>query len=344
MQLFLLLIIISPLAAAPWTVGNSGAPGTQSCASSCHGEGEGTVEVIGFPSTYYLDSTYAVYLISHGSTIKNFNASCRVGTTSLTAGFMYGDGVTQSYSVPAELNGVHSTVLDQDTFLFYWHAPVHLVGGVTLYIAAHEGDESGANNDLILPAAEADVPDIPDRPSHPVPDSGRSNVSINTHLYWGETFGADSFWVYFGTTENPPLVSRQTEIEYDPGLLAYNTEYFWKVWACNEDGCNEGLLWNFFTEQNSSNYESIVNEFALEAPFPNPFNGTTTLRIKLAGNASLTVDIFDVQGRLVERLFSGRAQHGQNEFTWHASGAAGVYFIRTDINHSHFIHKVLYLK
>lgn len=344
MQLLVLLLFISPLAAAPWTVGNSGAPGTSSCASSCHGEGEGTVEVVGFPSSYFLDSTYAVYLISHGSTIKNFNASCRVGTTSLTAGVMIGDGVTESYSVPAELNGIHSTVLDQDTLLFYWRAPVHRVGGVTLYVAAHEGSESGANNDLAIPAIEADSPDIPDEPSHPVPNNGHIDISVNTHLYWDETFGADSFWVYFGTTENPPLVSRQTQIEYNPGLLAYNTEYFWQVWACNEDGCNDGALWRFTTEQASSGHESLVRDFELEPPFPNPFNGSTTLRMNLTGNLPLTIDIFDVQGRLVERLFSGMSQHGQNEFTWHANGAAGVYFIRADINHTPLICKVLYLK
>ncbi|MBL0063243.1 MAG: hypothetical protein IPP40_17610 [bacterium] len=99
MQLFLLLLFISPLTAAPWTVGNSGAPGTSSCASSCHGEGEGTVVIVGFPESYIPDSTYLIRLTATDLPIKNFNASCRVGASSLTAGVMIGNGVTATYSV-----------------------------------------------------------------------------------------------------------------------------------------------------------------------------------------------------------------------------------------------------
>lgn len=344
MQLFLLLLILSPLAAAPWTVGNSGAPGTQSCASSCHGDGAGTVEVHGFPESYYPDSVYLIQLTSTGLTIKNFNASCRLGTTSLNAGVMLGYGMTAAYSVSNETNGVHSLVLDQDTLEFQWIAPAHGTGEVRMYIAAHQGHDTGPNNDLMLIAGEVFVPQPPDTPRNPVPPNGAENVNVIVTLHWDETARADSFLVYFGITTDPPLVSRQTQIYYEPPELNLNSQYYWRVTATNAQGETMGPLWNFTTTATSESAGPFAGDFLLEPPFPNPFNGTTTLRMELIGNVPITIDIYDVRGRFVETLFSGMSQHGRNEFFWHADGPSGVYFIRANINHTPKIYKALYLK
>ncbi|MCL4306324.1 T9SS type A sorting domain-containing protein [bacterium] len=149
-----LLSLHSLLHASPWVVGYSGAPGTQSCASSCHGGGSGTVVLQGFPESYFPDSTYLIQLTSSGQSIKNFNASCRVGTGSLMAGILMGSGNTVTYSVPAELNGVHLSVLDQATAQFFWIAPPEGSGEVRLYVAAHQGNEDGPNTSLVLVATE----------------------------------------------------------------------------------------------------------------------------------------------------------------------------------------------
>lgn len=344
MQLFLLLLIFSPLAAAPWTVGNSGAPGTSSCASSCHGEGEGTVVVEGFPESYIPDSTYLIRLTATDLPIRNFNASCRMGATSLTAGVIIGNGVTTTYSVENEPNGVHSISLDQDTLEFTWVAPPFGTGDVRLYVAAHQGSEAGPNSDFMLTATEQDVPHPPDVPSHPFPLDGAVNVSANVELHWDEVAFADSFRVYFGTASPPPLVAQQTALAFDPGDLGLSTLYYWRVEAINEDGATPSPEWRFTTEQNSSGDSPFVGDFMLEPPFPNPFNGTTTLRMQLIGNVPLTIDIYNVRGQFVETLFSGISQHGRNEFLWRADGSAGVYFIRANINHIPIIYKVLYLK
>ncbi len=344
MQLLLLLFLFSPLAAAPWTVGNSGAPGTQSCASSCHGEGEGTVVVEGFPESYIPDSTYLIRLTAPDQPIKNFNASCRVGTTSLTAGVIIGNGLTATYSVGSEPNGVHATSLNQDTLEFTWIAPQYGTGFVRLYVAAHQGSESGPNSDFMLTATEQDVPHPPDVPTHPFPPDDAVNVSTNVELHWDEVAFADSFRVYFGTSSPPPIVATQTALAFDPGELELNTLYYWRVDAVNEDGATPSPEWSFTTEASSGSQGPFAGDFMLEPPYPNPFNGTTTLRMQLIGNVPLTIEIYDVQGRFVETLFSGMSQHGRNEFLWRANGPSGVYFIRANINHTPVIYKALYLK
>lgn len=344
MQLFLLLLFFSPLVAEPWTVGNSGAPGTQSCASSCHGDGTGSLEVHGFPTEYYPDSSYLIRLTSTDLPIKNFNASCRIGTSSLNAGVMIGEGMTANYSVPNESNGVHALVLDQDTLDFTWIAPVHGTGEVRLYIAAHQGHDTGPNNDLMLVAEEFFVQQPPDTPSHPFPPDNSAQISLHTLLSWDEVVGADSFRIYFGPVTPPPFVGVQTGLTFDPGTLDYITIYSWRIEAVNEAGITSGPEWSFSTEWPDNAREVVAREFMLSQPYPNPFNGATTIELDVTTSSPIEISIYDVRGRLVENLFTGQSPVGHNEFIWRPQGAAGVYFIQARILNQTEIFKVLYLK
>jgi hypothetical protein len=344
MRLLTFLLIPACAVAAPWVIGYSGAPGTQSCASSCHGEGGGTVEVQNFPESYVPDSTYIIRLTSTGLSIKNFNASCRVGTSSLNAGVILPHTNTATYSTENETNGVHATALDQDTLEFRWRAPIHGTGPVTMYVAAHQGHDTGPNNDIVIFSDEMFIPQPPDTPSHPFPADQAMNVSVLSSLNWDEVERADSFHVYFGEASPPPLVSTQTLISYSPDTLLHETQYFWRIEAVNVVGSTSGPVWSFTTESASAINTPVAQEFFIAPPFPNPFNSSTTLSFDLNGELPLTLQVFDVQGRLVETLFDGVSHSGNNTFVWKADGAGGVYFIRAQLDRQTFTQKVLFLK
>ncbi len=344
MRLFSLLLCPLILSAAPWIVGASGAPGTQSCASSCHGDGTGTVEVHGFPESYVPDSSYIVQLTSTGLTIANFNASCRVGTSSLNAGVIFGQGMTATYSVPNETNGVHATTLYQDTLEYRWRAPTFGTGQVRMYVAAHQGQDTGPNTQIMLAASETIVPRPPDIPGRPFPADSATDISVTTQLHWDEVARADSFRVFFGTMSVPPLVATQTLISYSPDTLLFDTQYFWRIEAFNDVGTTSGPEWSFTTGQFVSVSPSLVGDFTLYPPYPNPFNGSTSIRMDLLGNVPLAIQVYDVQGRLVETLYDGLSRHGLNEFVWQARGGAGVYFIRAEVNYLPTVFKTLFLK
>jgi hypothetical protein len=92
--------------------------------------------------------------------------------------------------------------------------------------------------------------------------------------------------------------------------------------------------WTFVTWVNASHEAAqIPLEFALEAPFPNPFNASTTLRFTLDRTEEVRLDVFDVLGRRVNTLSSGVHTSGAYSILWNGeaeSGAlsSGVYFIR----------------
>lgn len=75
--------------------------------------------------------------------------------------------------------------------------------------------------------------------------------------------------------------------------------------------------------------------FALRQNVPNPFNPTTTIRFDVPGHgARVTLDIYDVGGRLVRRLVDGFRPGGTHAVTWDGTNrrgrrvASGVYFYR----------------
>jgi hypothetical protein len=67
------------------------------------------------------------------------------------------------------------------------------------------------------------------------------------------------------------------------------------------------------------------------AAAPNPFNPRTTLRCMLPRAASGRLAVYDVAGRLVTELVSGRFAAGMHAQTWDAAGqASGVYVARLE--------------
>ncbi|MCC6475506.1 T9SS type A sorting domain-containing protein [bacterium] len=151
----LILFVTTSSFAGSWTIGNSGAPGTGRCASSCHGVGTGTVVVSGFPDVYQPDSLYLIQISASGEPLKNFNASCRSGESVNPAGVLLGSSTTTIYSVPDEINGVQANALDLNSAEFYWLAPSAGIGQARLYVGAHQGGFTGANSNIALISEEA---------------------------------------------------------------------------------------------------------------------------------------------------------------------------------------------
>jgi hypothetical protein len=86
------------------------------------------------------------------------------------------------------------------------------------------------------------------------PPNGATGVSINQNLSWT---GGDSqcpgltttYNVYFGTTSPPPLHHNNgTSKTWDPGTLANNTAYYWRVVAVDANGSTSSAEWSFVTE------------------------------------------------------------------------------------------------
>ncbi len=92
----------------------------------------------------------------------------------------------------------------------------------------------------------------PTQPQNPSPENGAEDVDINADLSWicTDPDGDDlTYDVYFGD-EYPPskVVSNQSDNSFDPGIMDYETTYYWQIIAWDEYGANtEGPIWDFTT-------------------------------------------------------------------------------------------------
>lgn len=70
-------------------------------------------------------------------------------------------------------------------------------------------------------------------------------------------------------------------------------------------------------------------EVRLATAEPNPFNPVTRISYYLPMDMRVNLSVYDVTGRLVERLVDGVQSEGDHSFQWNAAGkASGVYFCR----------------
>jgi histidinol-phosphate aminotransferase len=83
---------------------------------------------------------------------------------------------------------------------------------------------------------------------------------------------------------------------------------------------------------------------------PNPFNSSTTIRIYLPEGRQATLEIFDIQGRLVNRLVDGYIGLGEHSFVWNGSNsggssvASGTYFYRLSAGENVMTRKMILMK
>lgn len=80
--------------------------------------------------------------------------------------------------------------------------------------------------------------------------------------------------------------------------------------------------------------ESAPPATTLRAPAPNPSAGAVAIDLTLAAPEVVRLDVFDVQGRLVERPIDGPFAAGWHRLQWNAGAAAtpsGVYFVRVAV-------------
>ncbi len=65
--------------------------------------------------------------------------------------------------------------------------------------------------------------------------------------------------------------------------------------------------------------------------YPNPFNSSCIIDIDFGGNASISADIFDIRGRLICNIYSGKGYSGS--VTWSPGNLeSGVYLLRLSMD------------
>lgn len=104
-----------------------------------------------------------------------------------------------------------------------------------------------------------DEPVPPGLASAPVPADGATGVSPTADLRWTAGVGATNHEVFFGPTPSVQSQGMPGDTSFDPGPLAENTTYYWRVDETNAHGTTQGSLWSFTTGEASTRPRVIVS-------------------------------------------------------------------------------------
>jgi len=124
-------------------------------------------------------------------------------------------------------------------------------------------------------------------------------------------------------------IARQTDEGWQL-LTAYLSGDKRSIWASIEDEGIYRLVWG----QEITSTIALPREMTLTQNYPNPFNPETAIQFALPEGSRVTLDIYNLMGRRVIRLYDGYASAGYHTVHWNglnAQGrpaASGVYFYR----------------
>jgi len=91
--------------------------------------------------------------------------------------------------------------------------------------------------------------------------------------------------------------------------------------------------------------EFVPKVFALHQNYPNPFNPETIISYDVPVASHVTLSIFDVNGREVQRLVNGFEQPGRRFVTWTPRAvASGIYLCRMIAGGASFTRKLVIIK
>ncbi len=198
--------------------------------------------------------------------LRGFDAGLNL--KSLSGWIPYGNG-TDLYGFSALPGGSHSYAYGifvyLGNFACFWSSTEFNTENAVGRLISYEFD--GVNNAFTIKEDAVSVRCLkdettpvnqpPEPPSSPNPEDEAVNQSIETDLSWtciDPEVDPLTYDIYFGTEATPPQVATaQTETTYDPGVLEYDTEYFWKIVAHDiHTNTTEGPVWSFITETEST--------------------------------------------------------------------------------------------
>jgi len=127
-----------------------------------------------------------------------------------------------------------------------------------------------------------------------------------------------------------------SQYQIGTGALLYNTTYFWRANATNGLGSSSWSLICYFTTPNPTGinkYPEVPKEFYLFQNYPNPFNPKTVIKYQLPKSGYISLDIFNIEGKEIEKLFYNRQETGTYEIEFNGSNIpSGVYFYKISLN------------
>ena len=185
-------------------------------------------------------------------------------------------------------------------------------------------------------ALAAGIESTPSPPVVSFPQRGREGVASDPTFVWEQRAGANSYQVEISTDSLFRWVDFNGESQsryFTPTGLWTSTTFYWRIRSGSDLGYGP---WSETSNFRTSDTGVAVEEAAelpvavqLDPNYPNPFSDRTTIVYRLPESDHVRLEVFDLQGRLVDRIVDGQESSGEHSVQFDGSRhASGVYFYR----------------
>ena len=90
---------------------------------------------------------------------------------------------------------------------------------------------------------------------------------------------------------------------------------------------------------------SVPTEYYLSEAYPNPFNSRMIIKYGLPESGLVSIDLFDISGRLIENLLGSDIKAGYHFFELNASSlGSGLFLLKVDVNGFSSVKKLIMIK
>lgn len=172
------------------------------------------------------------------------------------------------------------------------------------------------------------------------PVNGALSIDLQTTFDWEPVATAEDYTIQFAHSPSfNPVVHASTVdgTEYVPDpALEPNRLYFWRVRGDNADEAGDWSAdYSFTTTGVVSDDPAPVTEVSVSAPRPNPARSRVRLDVALPSVSWVGVNVYDVLGRSVARVWEGAREAGRGSVEWDLSAVpSGVYVVRAVVRPS----------
>ena len=178
----------------------------------------------------------------------------------------------------------------------------------------------------------------PSAPLASFPENMRTGVASDLVFVWNEAIGAlrYDFQLASDSLFADVVLDGMSESRYfTASELAVSTRYYWRVRSGTDLGFGPwSATSSFVTSDTGVGVEETTSDrvpafVELDANYPNPFNDRTTIGFRLPDAEVVRIDIFDVRGRLIERLADSQMAAGEHVVIFDGSRhPSGIYLYR----------------
>jgi len=180
------------------------------------------------------------------------------------------------------------------------------------------------------------------------PENGAENQPTDMTFIWEMLKGADLYVFQLSLTDDfaSPIKQIETpETQVAVEGLEYDTKYYIRVMGKYSKGTGEWSDTHEFTTQESAGIDFDAVPGTVFNVYPNPFAAKLTIDFNLSDDANVSIQLRDINGRIIVSLEEGRLPAGSHSFEYQPKAIdQGTYLVILSVNGHQSVRQVIFIK